>query len=259
MTSDTPAAPRRFIELSDFRFRLWPILAGGLLMEGLLRLGRVPAWWLWHHGPPDWADRPWIYVAAAILFQALIGLVVIALMKRLLPSADAHLRLPAKGRSLAGLAVLLGIVMGLVMLAADYWPNLFTHVVPNDYPTDPVNASGWLFAMGITGFAEETLFRGFLLGALAVLVPGRLRIGALDLPVAAYFVASIFGAMHWQSFFVNPLHLAIAQQLYAFAWGLIYVWLMERSDSLLAPVIAHGASDFAEVGMVMLLTATLAP
>jgi membrane protease YdiL (CAAX protease family) len=258
MTDDTAPAPRRFLELRDFRFRIWPILAGGLLMEGLLRLGRVPAWWLWHQGGPGWADRPWIYVGAAILFQALIGLIAIAAMKRLLPRADAHLRWPAKGRSLAGLAVLLGIGMGLFMLVADYWPNLFSHTVPSDYPVDPVNAAGWLAAMGITGLAEETLFRGFLLGALAVLVPGRLRIGALDLPVAAYFVALIFGAMHWQSFLVNPLHLAIAQQLYAFAWGLIYAWLMERSDSLLAPVIAHGVSDFAEVGMVMLITAALA-
>ncbi len=258
MSTDALPAPRRFVELRDFRFRIWPIIAGGLLMEGLLRLGRVPAWWLWHQGTPDWGQRPWIYVGAATLIQALIGVIVIALMKRFLPQADAHLRWPARGRSMAGLAVMIGVFMGLVMLAADYWPSLFTHTVPSDYPVDPVNASGWLFSMGVTGFAEEPLFRGFLLGALAVLVPGRLRIGALDLPVAAYFVALIFGVMHWQSFLTNPLHLAIAQQIYAFAWGLVYAWLMERTNSLVAPIIAHGVGDFTEVGLVMLMTATLA-
>jgi membrane protease YdiL (CAAX protease family) len=33
-----------------------------------------------------------------------------------------------------------------------------------------------------------------------------------------------------------------AQQLYAFAFGIVYAWLMERSRSLLAPMIAHGLS-----------------
>ena len=37
----------------------------------------------------------------------------------------------------------------------------------------------------------------------------------------------------------------------------VSAWLMERSNSLLAPTIAHGVSDFTEVGLVMLLTATL--
>jgi hypothetical protein len=44
-----------------------------------------------------------------------------------------------------------------------------------------------------------------------VLVPGRLRIGSIDLPLAAY------------------------------------TWLMERSDSLLAPITEHGVSNAVEV------------
>ena len=54
----------------------------------------------------------------------------------------------------------------------------------------------------------------------------------------------------------RPLHLAIAHQLYAFVWALIYTWLMERSDSLLAPIIAHGVSNAVEVGLVMMLMAS---
>jgi membrane protease YdiL (CAAX protease family) len=111
--------------------------------------------------------------------------------------------------------------------------------------------------MLITGLAEETLFRGVLVGMLVVLVPGRLRIGRLDLPVAAYLVALMFGLAHWQSFTVNPLYMAAAQQVYAFAWGIIYVWLMERSRSLVAPIIAHGLSDAVEVGLVMAMTIAL--
>ena len=47
----------------------------------------------------------------------------------------------------------------------------------------------------------------------------------------------------------------MVQQLCAFVFGLAYVWLMERSRSLLAPMIAHGVGDMLEVAAVMVLTA----
>ena len=59
--------------------------------------------------------------------------------------------------------------------------------------------------------------------------------------------------MSGETFFVEPLHLAVAQQLYAFVWGVTYVWLMERSKSLLAPIVAHGLSDAVEVAAVIAL------
>src|SRR3546814_15516392 len=78
---------------------------------------------------------------------------------------------------------------------------------------------------------------------------------ALDLPVAAYLVALMFGLAHWKSFTVDPFYQAMAQQIYAFAWGLIYVWLMERSRSLFAPIVAHGMGNFTEVAIVIALNA----
>lgn len=247
-----------WIELYDVRFRLWPIVCAAILIEGLLRLGRLPAAWIFKHGPGDWSDRPWIYVSLAIIFQALLGLAAIAVMRRLLPQADSNLRLPGKGRAMIGTAVLAGTLMAAIMLVADYWPQMLSGTAPTDYPVDAVDSPGWLFAMIITGFAEEPIFRGLLVGGLAVLVPGRLRIARLDLPLAAYVVALMFGLAHWQSFTVNPFYMAAAQQVYAFAWGLVYVWLMERSRSLVAPIVAHGLSDAIEVGLVMLWAAALA-
>jgi hypothetical protein len=247
----------RWIQLYGFRFRLWPVILLPLLTEILLRLGREPARWLWQHGPADWAQRPWIFVSLAIIFQAVLGVALIKLVQRILPQADAHLRWPTKSNTMIRTAVLLGTVMGLIMLVADYWPQMLSGTTPTDYPVDPIDSTGWLFAMGITGFAEEPIFRGLLVGSLAVLVPGRLRIGRLDLPVAAYLAALLFGLAHYQSFMVNPFYMAAAQQVYAFAWGIIYVWLMERSNSLLAPIIAHGLSDFVEVGLVMAMAAAL--
>ena len=255
MTSLSPASPRPTVALSGFRFRLWPILFAALLMEGLLELGRVPARAIYRAGETLWTDHVSIFLLFAIAFQALLGLVAILIMRRLLPAADDHLRWPS-GRSYAGLAFLIGIAMGLVMLVADYWPAIAAQTAPDmSYSKYPLDSAGYLLGMITTGLAEETIFRGLLVGMLVVLVPGRLRIGALDLPVAAYIVALMFGVAHWKSFTVDPFYQAMAQQIYAFAWGLIYVWLMERSRSLLAPMVAHGMGNFTEVAIVIALNA----
>ena len=246
---------RSFVELTGFRFRLWPLLLAGVLMEGLLRAGRGLARWLYLGNESLWGGHVSVFFLMAILFQALLGLAGILAMRRLLPEAEDHLRMPP-GKSYAGLAVLIGVGMGLTMLVADYWPELLARTPPNEsYSTSTFDIVGYLTGMLITGLAEETIFRGLLVGMLVVLVPGRLRIGQLDLPVAAFAVALMFGLAHYQSFMVDPLHQAIVQQVYAFAWGLAYVWLMERSRSLLAPMIAHGVGNFTEVAIVIALGA----
>lgn len=226
-----------------------------LITEPLLLLGREPARWLWKHGPTDWADRPWIFVAMAILLQGVVGLLAILAMRRVVPRAEAYLRWPS-GRSLAGLALAIGIGMGVVMLVADYWPQMIAGTPPDDYTTVPVDAAGWIFAMAITGLAEETIFRGFMVGLLVAFMPQRVKIGGIDLPLAAFVIAAMFAVAHWRSFVVSPFHLALAQQIYAIVWGLIYVWLMERSRSLLAPIIAHGTGNAVEVGLVILWRAS---
>lgn len=252
--------PRPFFEITGFRFRftsLIALIAAGLLMEGGLRLGRVPATYLYQHGPESWDGRVWIYVGLAILFQALVGLIGIGVMKLILPRAEAHLRWPP-GRSYTRLALILGVAIGVIMLFADYWPEMLAGgVLDATFPVNPVDSAGWLGALAITGLAEETIFRGLMVGALVIFMPGRVRAGDFDIPLAGVAVALLFGAAHWQSFIHDPLHTALAQQIYAFAWGLIYVWLMERSRSLLAPIIAHGAGNFTEIGLVMLWTVSV--
>src|SRR3546814_13764354 len=96
-------------------------------------------------------------------------------MKRLLPAADAHLRWPP-GRGYVGLAALIGIAMGLIMLVADLWPELVRGTAPAaPYALNQVDAAGWLAAMPMTGLGEETIFRGPLLGFLVVLGPVSIR------------------------------------------------------------------------------------
>jgi membrane protease YdiL (CAAX protease family) len=260
MTDLALPPPRPFVEVTGFKFRpwatLWPIVLAAVLMQTLLVPGREAARWVFRHNLDLFDRQVWIFVALATAFQLATGLVALAVMRRALPQADSHLRWPP-GRTCIGLAVAVGVAMGLIMLVADYWPQLLAHTAPDGgYDiSSPVAVAGWLGVMLAAGPNEEIVFRGLLVGMLVVLVPGRLRIGRLDLPVAAYIMALLFGLAHYDSFLHNPLHLAIAQQIYAFAWGLAYVWLMERSRSLLAPMIAHGLGDAVEVGIVMMLMA----
>lgn len=255
MTNLSPASPRPLVALTDFRFRLWPLLLAAALMQAILELGRVAARELYLAGAPIWDGYISVFLLLAIALQALLGFVAILLMRRLLPAADPHLRWPP-GANYVGVAALIGVGMGLVMLVADYWPALAAQTAPNlSYSKAPIDSAGYLLGMITTGLAEETIFRGLLVGMLVVLVPGRLRIGALDLPVAAYLVALMFGVAHWKSFAVDPFYQAMAQQIYAFVWGLAYVWLMERSRSLLAPIVAHGLGNFTEVAIIIALNA----
>jgi membrane protease YdiL (CAAX protease family) len=175
-------------------------------------------------------------------------------MRRLLPTADPNLRWPA-GRSSVGLGIAIGVAMALIMLVADYWPQLLHHVAPQSgYEVTAVGVPGWLAVMLAAGPNEEIVFRGVLVGMLTVLVPGRVRLGRFEIPISGVIVALLFAAAHYRSFVVDPLYQAIAQQLYAFGFGLTYVWLMERSRSLVAPMVAHGVGDMLEVGAVMLLS-----
>lgn len=246
---------RPVFEIRGLRFRLWPVLLAAAMMQALLVPARELARLLYTQHLASLLDQVWLFVGCAVLLQAVGGLAAIILMRRVLPRADAHLRWPP-GRSYVGAAALLGVGMGLIMLVADYAPDLMARTAPDaSYELSAVGIVGWLAVMASTGLAEETIFRGLLVGMLVVLVPGRVRVGRFNLPVAAFLVGVLFAAAHYRSFLVDPLHMAVAQQLYAFAWGLIYVWLMERSRSLLAPIVAHGVGNSVEVGIVMVLMA----
>lgn len=256
MSSATAARTAPIFALCGVRLRPSALLWLGLawaLTEALLTIGRETGRFVFRHGGALWGNHGAVFLALAMFFQALLAPALVPALRRFLPRADDHLRWPPV-RAYVGLATALGIGMGLFMLAADYAPALLAGDVPDrSYSQSRFDEIGFPLVMLFTGLIEETLFRGVLVGALAVLIPGRVRTGPIDLPLAAYLVALLFGIAHWRSFLQDPLHLAIAQQLYAVLFALIYVWLMERSRSLLAPMVAHGVSDAVEVAAVVLL------
>ena len=250
------SASRSLVAIRGLRLRVWPMLLALVVMEACLVPGNRLARWLFRDVVPGAARHVGLFVFTATMLQGLTALAAIAAARRLVPSFESHVRWP-RGRSLVGVAVAVGVGMGLVMLVADYAPELLARTAPGGgYSLEPPIAAGWLLAMITTGLGEETLFRGLLVGLLVVLIPGRVRVGAFETSVAGVLVAVLFGAAHYETFLHAPLPRAIAQQLYAFAWGLAYVWLMERSKSLVAPIVAHGVGNFVEVCIVMLLMRT---
>ena len=258
MTQAAPSTPRPFFQITGFTAgparTILALILAAVVMQACLVPARELARWVFRSGGEGWTEHVGLFVFVAIMLQGLAGLIGILIMRKVLPGSDGHVRWPP-GRSYIGLAAVIGVIMGLVMLVADYWPELLAGTAPGDYPLQPVLAAEWLWAMITTGLGEETIFRGLLVGLLVVLTPGRIRMGAFEIPVAGVFVALLFGLAHYDSFIHNPLHLAVAQQIYAFVWGLTYVWLMERSRSLVAPIVAHGVGNFVEVAAVMGLLA----
>ena len=246
---------RPLFQVTGLEFRLWPIGLAFVAMVLMLAPAGAVAQWLFQSHPEWFHDQGWAFVCLAELLHTLAGLAAIAVLRRALPQAETNLRWPP-GRSDVGLALAVGVAMALVMLVAGHWPDLVARMAPTtEYELTRTAIPGWLIAMLGAGPCEEIVFRGVLVGMLTALVPGRLRLGRLDLPFAGVVVAVMFCAAHLQNFWVGPLYQAVVQQLCAFVFGLTYVWLMERSRSLLAPMIAHGVGDMLEAAAVMMLTA----
>jgi membrane protease YdiL (CAAX protease family) len=254
----TPASIRPWLQITGFKFG-WPmipaVIASAVLMQGMLVPGRELGRWLWKSNPAVFHHQVWEFVCLAEVFQFLTGVVAVLLLRRFLPQAPTYLRWPKKA-SHWWLAAAMGLAFAAIMLMADFWPQLFLHKPFPDqgYEMTTVGVPGWLIAMLGAGPNEELVFRSFLVGLLTVFVPGRVRAGAFEVPLAAVVVGLLFAGAHYGSFFHAPLAMAIAQALYAAAFSVLYVWLMERANSVAAPMLTHGLSDAAETAATMLLT-----
>jgi len=198
-----------------------------------------------HTPSPFGPTLPWLYVQHA--GQFLIALLIIALLKRWLLPADYGLHWPREKTYLVP-ALLWGLFFGVLMTAVDYAPNLIAHTKPSvGYPLTPGNVGGWLFFEGIyVGPTEEIPFRALLVTYLATTMPGRLRLGRFNMNWAGIIVAVIFALLHATSFDTRQWPEALGQQLYAFALGVLYAYWLEKSRSIVAPIIGHNVSDVVE-------------
>ena len=141
----------------------------------------------------------------------------------------------------------------------DYAPQLIARTKPDlGYPLAAANVVGWLFFEGVyAGPTEEVPFRALLVTYLAATMPGKLRVGRFEMNWAGVIVALIFALLHAGNFNLRAWPLALGQQIYAFMLGVLYAYWLEKSRSVVAPIVGHNLSDGFEYAIVFLWIAVL--
>jgi len=231
-----------------FKLKAIPILITVVLGYGLPDLAGFCAFYcskVFHTPSPHGPLLPWLYSQHA--FQLLLALIVIAVLKFRLVPADYGLHWP-RGKTYIGPAILWGIIFGVLMAIVDYAPQLLAHTKPDPgFPLTPGNVWGWIFFEGVyVGPTEEIPFRALLVTYLATTMPGKLHIGRFSMNWAGIIVALIFALLHANSFDTRHWPEALGQQFYAFALGVLYAYWLEKSKSVIAPIIGHNVGDVVE-------------
>jgi membrane protease YdiL (CAAX protease family) len=237
--------------VSGLELRLWPILATiGLGLLVVVPSGYVFALLTQRMSRPDTA---WPLMANHAV-MLLIALGLIAWLSRG-NFTEYGLAWP-KHRDYVSSALLWGAAFGLLMTVVDYFPQILRHVPPPDnLALTPRTIGAWLFFEWIVvGPTEEIPFRGLLQTFLMQRASGRVRFWKYEMHVAGVLLALLFALAHLPSFWTENFWMALAQQIYAFALGILYAYWREKSGSLLAPIIGHNVSDGVEYALMFLMT-----
>lgn len=239
------------------RLRVWPILLVAVIGAVIILGSFAAATAILLHIDASITKRLWPVLIIAELFELSLALVGMSIARRYLPNADFGVRWP-RGKTLVSKAVVWGLAFAAIMLLVDHGAKLVHGWAPEAPAHGPVDVAGWLaFELLLVGLCEETLFRGLLLGMLEAMSPSRLQFGKLSISTAGVTVALLFAMAHAQSFATEAWPVALGQQVYAFALGVLYAWMRERSGSLLAPIVLHSLGDFVEDTVVCALAILL--
>lgn len=241
--------------ISDLRVRLWPILATiGLGLIVILPSGYVTALFMKGEGIRRVNEMPWLALLANHAFMLVIALGLIAWLSRGKLS-DYGLQWP-KQKSYASAAVKWGAFFGVLMTVVDYFPQILKHLPPpENISLAPTSIAAWLFFEGVyVGPTEEIPFRGLLQTFLMQRSSGRVRLFRYEMHVAGVILALLFAVAHITSFWTENFWLALGQQIYAFALGILYAYWREKSGSLWAPILGHNLSDGVEYVLMFLMT-----
>jgi uncharacterized protein len=237
--------------ISGLQIPLWPILA----TIGLGLLIVVPSGYFFHFLLAQHVKTETVWLAMAnhaVMLLIAIGLIAWFSRGNL---SEYGLQWP-KHRHYVPSALLWGAAFGLLMTVVDYFPQILSHSPPPDHlALTPRNIGTWLFYTGIlVGPTEEIPFRGLLQTFLMLRTSGRVRFGKYEMHVAGVILALLFALAHLTSFWTENFWIALGQQLYAFALGVLYAYWREKSGSLLAPIIGHNVGDGVEYILMFLMT-----
>lgn len=228
-----------------FRLKFVPLLVTILLGLGITLGSAIAAQLLGralHLPSPRESILLFLYVQHG--FQLLLALLAIVVLKFWLVPADYGLHWP-RGKTYIVPAVLWGVIFATLVAAIGSWLDIALHVKSTQaFLITRNNVWGWAGFEGVyVGPTEEIPFRALLVTYLATAMPGKLYIGRFNMNWAGIIVALLFALAHIETFWTSNWVGASVQQVYALAWGIAYAYWLEKSKSIVAPIIAHNISD----------------
>jgi len=240
----------------EFHFRPIPILIAVLLTFGLPYVAQevVDTSRHYSHLVPGFADRlGWLIAQHTVLL--ILGLVAIGIAKMIVPT-DYGLGLQDE-RSYVAVALLWGVIFGVLLTLIDAAPSLLAHVAPKLDPSQRDNVPGWLaYNVLYAGTTEEVPFRALVVTYLAATMPGAWRVGHYTMNAAGVVAAFIY-AVSVAGFLTLPLLIAIGQFVCQFALGVLYAYWLEKSKSVIAPIIGHNVSSVTQYALMLGLATLL--
>lgn len=108
-----------------------------------------------------------------------------------------------------------------------------------------------LYQSSMPGISEEIIYRGLYLGLLNRIFMKRKMIFGASIGYAAIVTSIMFGMSHGISINENfQIDINHSPMVIPFAFGLIWVWMRERTGSLLVPILFHNFSN--EIGQFLM-------
>lgn len=207
---------------------------------------------LFHAALPKQSIVNWLFVQHT--FMLILALIAIAVLKFRFVPADYGLHWP-RGKTYIGPAILINIGIGIVMTLVDYAPQVLAHSFahagwPPGFAFKKHDIWRWIGFQVYVGPTEEIPFRALLVTYLAATMPGKLHVGRFSMNWAGVIVGIIFALAHASNFFVIAWPLALGQQVYAFVAAVLYAYWLEKSRSVVAPMIGHSVGDLVEMLIV---------
>ncbi|HVU21417.1 MAG TPA: CPBP family glutamic-type intramembrane protease [Rhizomicrobium sp.] len=242
---------------TQFHFRPVPILVAILLTFGLPYIAQevVDTSRHYSHLVPGFADRlGWLTAQHTVLL--ILGLISIAIAKLIVP-ADYGLDLQDE-RSYVAIAFLWGVIFGVLLTVVAVAPNLLANVPVRIDPSMKANIPGWFAYNALyVGTTEEIPFRALIVTYLAATMPGRWRIGRYTMNAAGVVAAFIY-AISVAGFLTEPPLVSVGQFVCQFSLAALYSYWLEKSKSVIAPIVGHNISSVTQyaltLGLVTFLT-----
>jgi hypothetical protein len=222
-------------------FGLWQL--SGLLIDFASDHMRLPS----VHG----SKLAYSYMQEGVQF--ILALIAIAIARRVVP-ADYGLHLP-RGKWYLAPAIYWGLIFGLVMTAIDFAPQILSHTAPKfDDALTRSNVFGWLFFQGVySGIVEEVPYRALLVSYLSATMPGKMRFRGFEMNGAGVVVAIILAVPKIGLFITLDAGVALGAVLYTFAFGVLLAYWLEKSKSVLAPVVGHNIAFLVRYTLMFLM------